>query len=291
MQQKTASLLDKLKSYPFYLLPHHGISRVVYKLSHLETRIAQPVIRWFIRQFHVDMSDACTPDVKAFKSFNAFFTRPLRTNARPISNGVNDIVSPVDARVSQAGQIVKGQIFQAKGQNYSLEELLGGESPIVKNFTNGHFSTLYLSPSDYHRIHMPITGTLLSQIYIPGRLFSVASHTVNTVPRLFARNERVVAFFETQYGPFAMVLVGAINVAAIETIWSGLITPPNGKSIIRKEYSGVDKITLSTGDEMGRFNMGSTVILILNEAIRWHPDLQAGLKLKMGEKIGVVLDT
>ncbi len=288
MSQKSASFSDRIKSYPLYFLPHHAISRVVYKLTRLETQVAQPVIHWFIKQFDVDMSDAKTPDIKQFKSFNAFFTRSLKCDVRPIATKEGDVASPVDGRVSQAGNITTGRIFQAKGQDYSLEELLGGRSELTDKLQNGHFSTLYLSPSDYHRIHMPLAGTLISQIYIPGRLFSVAPHTVRTVPRLFARNERVVALFQTAQGPMAMVLVGAINVAAIETVWSGLVTPPKGKSIVSQTYLKEEQATLEAGDEMGRFNMGSTVILILGEEVRWIPELLEGKKIRMGEKIGFV---
>ena len=240
------------------------------------------IIKIFVRLFDVELDQATHSDPASYKSFNAFFTRTLKDSARPIHTG--DLVCPVDGRVSQLGSITSGTIVQAKNHSYQMTELLGGRTSDCAPFIDAQFATLYLSPRDYHRIHMPITGTLCSMHYIPGRLFSVAPHTVRVVPRLFARNERVVALFDTSAGKMAMVLVGAINVAAIETVWDGLITPPAGTEIIHKDYES-DFLTLEKGSEMGRFNMGSTVIVLLERA-RLDSDLKPGDPVRMGQLFG-----
>ncbi|MEM7260019.1 MAG: archaetidylserine decarboxylase, partial [Pseudomonadota bacterium] len=218
--------------------------------------------------------------------FNEFFTRALKPQARTIDNTPAGICSPVDGCVSQIGPINTGQIFQAKGFSYRALDLLGGRPADAEPFSNGVFATLYLSPRDYHRIHMPVDATLKSMHYVPGRLFSVAPHTVRTVPRLFARNERVVALFDSSAGKLAMVLVGAINVAAIETVWAGLITPPAGSHIKHCDYSTEQQIKLVKGQEMGRFNMGSTVILLAEHGSIWQDSLREGSTVRMGELIG-----
>ncbi len=289
MPTHSISIFDKLKSYAFYVIPHHAISRFIFKLTRIESNLKNPLINWFIRQFDVDMGDAEIQDIRRYKHFNAFFTRSLKAKARPICNEDHSIVSPVDGTVSQAGEIISGRIFQAKGQDYSLLELLGGDTPFIDALSNGRFATLYLSPSDYHRIHMPVNGRLRFQRYIPGQLFSVAPHTVKTIPRLFSRNERVLAFFDTDFGPMALILVGAINVAAIETVWSGLITPPNGKQIIEQTYHTADARAMEKGAEMGRFNMGSTVIILFGKNAEWSHGFENAKKIKMGEKIGLFL--
>lgn len=286
MQNKSSGLSDRLKAYPLYVLPHHLISRLVFKLTRVKSDLKNPVIRWFIKTFNVDMQDSIEQDITRFENFNAFFTRALKDGARPIDADKHSICSPVDGTVSQAGPVENGRIFQAKGHEYSLNELLGNNPELCGAFDNGHFVTIYLSPRDYHRIHMPVSGVLKTQVHIPGRLFSVAPHTVNTVPGIFARNERVAAFFDTQFGPCAMVLVGAINVAAIETVWHGLITPPAGKKLSEIMYNNEPSKSLEKGDEMGRFNMGSTVILLFGNQINWSADLKNGQTLRMGEKIG-----
>jgi len=283
MSQSAASPLDKLKAFIFYALPHHFISRVVFYLTRIKSPKAIPVIRWFIKSFNVDMSDAVNPDPTSYISFNEFFIRPLAAGARPLCDEEH-IASPVDGTVSQAGKIQDGAIFQAKGQSYSANLLLGNEPNLKDAFKEGHFTTIYLAPYNYHRIHMPCDGTLKQMIHIPGRLFSVAPWTVKSVPGLFARNERVVCIFDTAHGPLAMVLVGAINVAAIETVWGGLITPPQGKKISAQRYEN-RKIAIKKGDEMGRFNMGSTVILLTGSNIKWLEKMQHGQTLKMGEAI------
>ncbi len=274
---------DILKAYPFYLLPHHLISRIVYYFTRLEGRLVQPAIHQFSKSFAVNLSEAKIQNINEFKTFNAFFTRELKTGVRPIVESKNTLCCPVDGTVSQVGSINKGSIFQAKGHHYTVTELLGGDTTLSNLFQEGQFNTIYLSPKDYHRIHMPCDGTLTQQIHVPGRLFSVAPFAVNSIPRIFARNERVVAVFDTPYGSMAMVLVGAINVAAIETVWDGLVTPPKGKKVTIKNYQQGD-VVLKKGDEMGRFNMGSTIVwLMSNEALKWAECVEAGQTVKMGE--------
>jgi phosphatidylserine decarboxylase len=274
---------DILKAYPFYLLPHHFISRIVYYFTRLEGRLVQPAIRKFSELFTVNLSEAKAKNINEFKTFNEFFTRELKAGVRPIFEEKNTLCCPVDGTVSQIGVINKGHIFQAKGHDYTVTELLGGNTTLSSMFQEGQFNTIYLSPKDYHRIHMPCDGTLTQQIHVPGRLFSVAPFTVNSIPRIFARNERVVAVFDTQYGTMVMVLVGAINVAAIETVWDGLVTPPKGKKITIKNYQQ-GEIVLKKGDEMGRFNMGSTIIWLMNnETLKWVESIEAGQAVKMGE--------
>ena len=278
-----ASLTDYLKSGALYALPHHLISRSVFKLTRIKSPLVPKAIQMFSNTFNVDLNEAVNPDPKSYSTFNEFFTRELKPGLRPLSTA--KIVSPVDGTISQFGDIKNGLILQAKGINYSLEKLLGENSARSAKYDNGQFITIYLSPRDYHRIHMPCSGTLVEQTHVPGRLFSVAKHTVNTVKGIFARNERVIASFDTEYGPMAMVLVGAINVAAIETVWHGLITPPNGETVTSKNYSGKE-ISLKKGKEMGRFNMGSTVIMLFeSDAPKLKESLAVDQTLKLGESL------
>ncbi len=280
-------LPDILKAWPLYILPHHLISRLVFRLTRIQCpTLVPPAIRLFSKVFKVNLAEAVNPDPASYPTFNAFFTRPLQPALRPMAAGDTVLVSPVDGRISQMGKIEAGRIFQAKGHEYSALELLGGDAARAAPFMHGQFMTIYLSPRDYHRIHMPLTGTLIEQIYVPGRLFSVAGHTVRTVPRLFARNERVVAMFDTAFGKLAMVLVGAINVAAIETVWDGLVTPPQGCGVKRQVFPA---ITLEKGAEMGRFNMGSTVILLLeNPGLFWNQSLGADTALQLGQALAAL---
>ncbi len=279
------SLSDRVKAGLFTLLPHHLISRIVFHVTRWHGPLVQPMIRAFVKAYKVDMSDAVIEDIAAYPTFNEFFVRALKPEARPIVEHPQALASPVDGTVSQAGNIGFNHLFQAKNHCYSVEDLLGGDRLLAKLFEGGRFATIYLAPYNYHRIHMPIDGRLKKMIHVPGRLFSVAPWTVRAVPRLFARNERVVCLFSTPSGPMAMVLVGAINVAAIETVWHGLVTPPKGKKITEFDYDHSEK-TLSRGEEMGRFNMGSTVILLTTEKVQWGSQLQPGQSLRMGEMIG-----
>ena len=280
-------LSDYLKAWPLYPLPHHAISRLVYRLTRMESKWTQPAIRQFIKAFKVNMSEAEQTDPSAYKTFNAFFTRSLQSELRPIAKGARVLASPVDGKISQVDAIRAGRIVQAKGFDYSVVELLGGDATRAEPFLNGQFTTIYLSPRDYHRIHMPLAGQLLEQVYVPGRLFSVAGHTVRTIPRLFARNERVAAIFETEFGKMALVLVGAINVAAIETVWAGLITPPNQTAVRVDHYPD---ISLAKGAEMGRFNMGSTVIVLLEKNTWNWGQTQVEQAVKMGMPLAELAD-
>lgn len=286
--ERGTSLVDYLKAWPTYLLPQHALSRIMHVITRSEIRWWKTAFtRWFVKQFNVDMSLAKEPNLNSYSSFNAFFTRALHEQARPIVADKNMLACPVDGAVSQLGTIKDGRIFQAKGRDYTLLELLGNDSEKAQQFADGCFATLYLSPRDYHRIHLPIGGALTAMSHIPGRLFSVSPATVRAVPRLFARNERVVAYFDTDIGPLAVVMVGAIFVASIETVWAGEVTPPAGEKIRHWNY---DSQTLAhqfqKGDEIGRFNMGSTVILLTGkDAIRWLDDLQPADSVQMGQAI------
>lgn len=239
------------------------------------------IIRIYTSLNPVKMHEAVVEDMYAYESLNAFFTRALKAESRPFDEDEKNWLCPVDGSVSQAQAIRQGRIFQAKGHDYSLLELVGGDEELAQVFHNGQFATLYLSPRDYHRIHMPATGRLRRMRYIPGRLFSVAQYTVEHIPRLFARNERCVCYFETEQGPMAMILVGAINVSAIETVWHGLISS-EAKKIKRFEYDDQD-IVLGRGEEMGRFNLGSTVIVLSTEQMNIDDSMIAGADIKLGQ--------
>jgi phosphatidylserine decarboxylase len=249
---------------------------------------------WMITQiihfYQVNMSEAREPDINAYRSFNHFFTRELKKGTRVVTPLNHDIASPADGVVSQAGIIREGEIFQAKGQWFSVIDLLGGDSQYAKSFNQGHFSTIYLSPKDYHRLHMPLTGRLKKMIHIPGRLFSVNAATTDAVPRLFARNERVVCMFDTDAGEMALVLVGAIFVSSIETVWHGVVTPPTGSTVRYWDYSHEKKV-LRKGEEMGRFNMGSTIMVLFAEnKVAWEEDFSAGNGINLGALIGKITD-
>lgn len=278
-------LRDALFVASQYILPHHLISRVVYAMTRWRTPLVESAIRAFSKHFGVNLNEALESDPAAYRTFNAFFTRQLKPDARPLVEGDALAACPVDGAISQLGRIEDGRIFQAKGHEYSLVELLGGDLTRAEPFRNGSFATIYLSPRDYHRIHMPLAGTLTEMVHVPGRLFSVNPVTVTRVPRLFARNERVAALFDTAEGPMGMVLVGAINVAAIETVWSGLVTPPRGRDIGVWKYGDQVRVNLERGAEMGRFNMGSTVIMLFPEGFSFRPDLVPGLPVKLGESL------
>ena len=269
----------------FYVMPHHAVSRVVYLITRLRGPQVKPMIEWFVKKYGVDMADAEESDIGYYQTFNEFFTRPLKTNSRPVVPGENTLACPCDGTVSQAGPIRGGAIMQAKGRGYSALELLGGDKPMAAEFADGRFATIYLAPYNYHRMHMPLAANLQRMIHVPGRLFSVAEWTVEEIPRLFARNERLVCYFETNAGPMAMVLVGAINVSAIETVWSGLVVPPRARKISEYDYSHTRK-QIAKGAEMGRFNMGSTVILLTAKNVEWLPHISSGQSVKMGQLIG-----
>ena len=282
----TRRMKDKLFITSQYLLPHHAVSRLVGKLAASETSwLKNLLIRNFMRQFDIQLDEAERPYYQQYNSFNDFFTRALKEGARPLDKAEGCIPSPVDGAVSQLGTIEQGQIFQAKGQSFSLTELLGGDRERAKPFMGGEFATLYLSPRDYHRVHMPVTGTLREMVYVPGALFSVNQTTAENVPGLFARNERLVAIFDTDSGPVAMVLVGAMIVAAIETVWAGRITPLK-REVRVTNYQNPDPIHLNVGEEMGRFLLGSTVVLCFPpDTIQWDDNLTSGSEVRMGKHI------
>ena len=282
----TQEALTKLQ----YILPHHALSKMMSKLTHCENKIWKNLfIKQIIKHYGVNMNEALEQDINTFKSFNHFFTRELNSNVRPLTTTPNAIACPADGTVSQAGKINDGEIFQAKGKNFTVTDLLGGDSKRAEPFNNGVFTTIYLSPKDYHRLHMPLTGTLREMVHIPGRLFSVNTATTNSVPGLFARNERVAAIFDTDAGPMALVLVGAIFVSSIETVWHGAVTPPSITSVRSWQYQENAPV-LKMGEEMGRFNMGSTIIVLLakNKA-EWDSNFTAEKVVKLGEHIGNTL--
>ncbi|WP_410473401.1 archaetidylserine decarboxylase [Guyparkeria sp. TX1] len=272
-----------------YVLPHHLISGLVFRVTRWRAPWTEWLIQRFVKAFGVNLGEAAKTDPADYPTFNAFFTRSLAEGVRPIEGEAHEWISPVDGRISQIGHIQSGNIFQAKGRAYTATELLGGDKSLAEPFKDGSFATLYLSPSDYHRIHMPVTGTLREMIHVPGRLFSVSTGTVAEVPRLFARNERLVCLFDTDDGPMAMVLVGAINVSAIETVWAGLVTPSPQRQIGRWSYGGDTglSIRLERGAEMGRFNMGSTVILLTAKGVEFDTAWQAEMPIKLGQRLQV----
>ncbi|MES9900571.1 MAG: archaetidylserine decarboxylase [Sedimenticola sp.] len=282
------SLIDRLFALLLYLLPHHLLSQGMHWLTRCRWEpLKNQLIQWAIRLYEVDMSQAAEPNPLNYGSFNAFFTRKLRDGARPLAGEEGAIICPVDGAVSQAGKITNGRLFQAKGHDFSLHELLGGDEEWSERFAEGCFTTLYLSPRDYHRIHMPLSGMLKKMLHIPGRLFSVSPSTTRTVPRLFSRNERLVNLFDTEIGPMAVIMVGAIFVSSMDTVWAGTITPLS-QQVTRWNYTNapIEPEFLEKGEEMGRFNMGSTVILLFGkEAIEWLEPLKPGATVCMGEKI------
>ena len=269
-----------------YILPHRFLSRLVYWATRWTFA---PWKNWLIatvvRRYRVDMSEALQPDALAYQHFNAFFTRRLRREARRADADAQALLSPADGRISQAGAIVAGRVFQAKGQDYSVLELLGGDQAAAEPYRAGTFVTIYLSPRDYHRVHMPLDGTLRETVHVPGRIFSVAPFAVAGIPRLFARNERLVCHFDGPQGPFAVVLVGAMLVSSVATVWDGLMIPPYAHVIRRKSFSS-SEVVLERFAEMARFNMGSTVIVLLPGGAAVLDVLQPEQPVHVGERLG-----
>ena len=284
----TTSLSDRLKALIQYPLPHHLLSKLMYLVTRCQwSPLKNALIRFVIKRFDVDMSIAADPEPTNYRHFNEFFTRPLKSDARPIAAEPNAIACPVDGAISQLGPIRDGRIFQAKGHDYSLKTLLGGIDHLHERFSDGQFATIYLSPRDYHRIHMPLSGTLTETVYVPGRLFSVNPATTRAIPGLFARNERLVTIYETEYGPMAVILVGAIFVAGIETIWSGNYGDKTFRHFEHLSRDNLPDLTLEKGAEMGRFNMGSTVIVLFGpNQMEWSAALQADRAVSMGQLLG-----
>ncbi len=277
---------DRLFVWFQHVLPHHRLSRLVLAA----TRVRVPwfknlLIRGFLLLFAVDMSEAAETDPYHYASFNEFFTRSLREGTRPIASQAADIACPVDGRISECGVADGDSLLQAKGQRYRLTELLADQA-WAASFAGGSFATIYLAPFNYHRVHMPVRGRLLDTVYVPGRLFSVNAATARRVPRLFARNERVLTLFEGEHGRFALVLVGALNVGSIATVWAGDITPAARRVVT---HIPGPELVLEKGAELGRFNMGSTVILLFEPGhARWRHSLTAGLAVRLGECLGVL---
>ena len=278
--------MDNLKITLQYLMPKHLISRLVGKLAAAKLGwFTHFLINRFIKAYGINMAEAQFEKASDYASFNEFFTRPLKDGLRPLATEPDIIAHPVDGCISQLGAIVKGELVQAKNHTYSLQALLGGDIATSEPYIGGDFATIYLAPKDYHRIHMPVTGTLRQMIYVPGDLFSVNPLTAENVPDLFARNERVVTIFDTELGPMALVLVGATIVASIETVWAGTVTPPAGKNVFRWTYPahGKNAITLEKGAEMGRFKLGSTVVLAFAaDKLSFLDDQKPGTVTRMG---------
>jgi phosphatidylserine decarboxylase len=281
---------EALTTLPQYILPHHALSGMMSKLTYCKNKAWKNLfITQIIRHYGVNMDEALEQDINVYKSFNDFFTRELKPGVRPLTTERNAIACPADGAVSQAGNITGGEIFQAKGKSYTVTDLLGGSAERAEPFNNGVFTTIYLSPKDYHRLHMPLTGTLREMVHIPGRLFSVNTATTHSVPGLFARNERVAALFDTDAGPMALVLVGAIFVSSIETVWHGVVTPPTINSVRSWQYQD-NAPMLKIGEEMGRFNMGSTIIVLFGKDMaQWDNEFTADKVVKLGERIGKTL--
>ena len=273
---------DRLKVLPQYLLPKQALTAYAgWRASRQWGARTTKLIHGFVDKYGVDMSEAANPDIASYPSFNDFFTRALRPGARPLAGA--DLVCPVDGAISQIGAIEHDQIFQAKGHHYSTTALVGGDAALAAQFENGHFATIYLSPKDYHRIHMPCDGRLLRMIHVPGDLFSVNPTTARGVPGLFARNERVVCVFESAHGRFVLTLVGATIVGSMATVWHGVVNPP--RSAVLREWRYDDQnITLKQGDEMGRFLLGSTVVMLFpNGPLRFNPAWLAARPVRLGE--------
>ena len=277
---------NQLKVLPQYLLPKKAITAFAGMVANGERGArTTKLIRWFVGRYAVNMAEAANPDISSYKSFNEFFTRPLREGARPLADA--DFVCPVDGAISQFGAVDGDQIFQAKGHRYTTAALVGGDQPLAEKFQDGQFATLYLSPKDYHRIHLPCDGRLTRMIYVPGALFSVNPTTARGVPGLFARNERVVCVFESADGPFVVVLVGATIVGSMATVWHGVVNPPRTREIREWTYED-QQVVLKKGAEMGRFLLGSTVVMLFaKNQLKFNPLWAPAGTIRMGEAMGV----
>lgn len=280
---------DQLFAFAQHITPQKTLSRTIGRIAECKnTWVKNTFIRQFVKKYQVDMSEAINSDPTSYRNFNDFFTRAIHPELRPICNEANSIVCPADGAISQLGGIEHGTLLQAKGHTYSLTSLLGGDAALSSQFLGGSFATVYLSPKDYHRVHMPLTGKLTKMIHIPGKLFSVNKVTAEQIPSVFARNERTVCLFDTEAGPMAVILVGAMIVASIETVWAGQVTPFN-KNVVAWDYQELNDITIKKGEEMGRFKLGSTAIVLFGkDAIHWNESLAAETPTKMGMHFGKI---
>ena len=281
--------MSRLKVLPQYLLPKQALTSFAGRVA--STRggaMTTGLIRWFVRKYNVNMAEAVNPDIASYASFNEFFTRPLRADARPLAPA--DFICPVDGAISQYGAIDGHQIFQAKGHSFSTAALVGGDAALAAQFEHGAFANLYLSPKDYHRIHMPCDGRLLRMIYVPGALYSVNPTTARGIPGLFARNERVVCVFDSaEHGQFVMTLVGATIVGSMATVWHGVVNPPRAAAVREWRYDE-QQIALKKGEEMGRFLLGSTVVMLFRPGvIAFNPDWAPEGGVRLGEAMGAAL--
>jgi phosphatidylserine decarboxylase len=276
---------DRLAVLLQYLLPKQALTVLAGKFANARAGgLTTGVIRWFVGRYGVNMGEAANPDIASYASFNEFFTRPLKSGARPLAQA--DFICPVDGAISQFGAIERDQIFQAKGHSYSTTALVGGDGELAQQFESGSFATLYLSPKDYHRIHMPCDGRLLRMIHVPGDLFSVNPVTARGVPGLFARNERVVCVFDSTHGPFVLVLVGATIVGSMATVWHGVVNPPRPGHLREWRYED-QQLLFKQGDEMGRFLLGSTVVMLFPRGVmKFNPEWAPQQPIRLGEKMG-----
>jgi phosphatidylserine decarboxylase len=284
-----ASLGERIFATFQSLLPTRAISAFMFHVAQIRARaFKNALMRWFMHKYAVELGEAEFSSIQDYEHFNAFFTRALKPGVRPQPSAANLLSCPVDGTISQLGPIRQWELFQAKGHAYSAIDLLADEQ-LAHSFCNGTFATIYLAPHNYHRVHMPCAGRLRSWAYIPGRLFSVNPGTARTVPALFARNERMVAVFDTAFGPLAVVMVGAIVVGGIETIWNGRLTPPHLRNARPTYYQPMHPVTLERGDELGRFHLGSTVILLAPPgALNWSALLSAGREVRLGEPLATI---
>ncbi|MYM37782.1 archaetidylserine decarboxylase [Duganella qianjiadongensis] len=273
---------DRLAVLPQYLLPKGALTNFAGRVANARNGSrTTALIRWFVGRYNVNMAEALDPDISHYSSFNEFFTRALRPDARPLADA--DFICPVDGRISQFGAINDDQIFQAKGHNFSTTALVGGDAELAGQFRNGSFANLYLSPRDYHRIHMPCEGRLTRMIYVPGDLFSVNPTTARGIPGLFARNERVVCVFDTAHGPFVMTLVGATIVGSMATVWHGVVNPPRSSHVREWQYDD-QNIVLKKGEELGRFLLGSTVVMLFpKDVLNFNQAWQPAAAVRLGE--------
>ena len=280
--------VSRLAVLPQYLYPKRALTAIAAKVANARSgAVTTAIIRWFVGHYGVNMQEAANPDITSYETFNRFFTRPLRPGARPLANA--DYICPVDGAISQFGPIAVDQLLQAKSHNYSTAALVGGDRALAAHFNHGSFATLYLAPKDYHRVHMPCAGRLTRMIYVPGALFSVNPTTALGVPNLFARNERVVCVFDSEHGPFVLTLVGATIVGSMETVWHGVVNPKRTGEVREWQYDPQQWV-FAKGDEMGRFSLGSTVVMLFTQksSLQFNPAWAPAGAVRMGEMMANV---